>query len=107
MANSIDHPPKIDNLLQLDPWLKPFEGEITRRYREFRNKLNFIDQQVLHFCSFQTHFPLFSAGVLMNLLKAIGIMAFMCNRAIQFAAWNGPRGLRQCHWSGILVRNCP
>ena len=39
-------PQRIANLFELDPWLRPFESEITRRFQEFNNKLQFIENQV-------------------------------------------------------------
>uniref|UniRef100_A0A1I8B6N8 1,4-alpha-glucan branching enzyme n=1 Tax=Meloidogyne hapla TaxID=6305 RepID=A0A1I8B6N8_MELHA len=41
----VEIPPSIDNLFKLDSWLKPYVNEILRRYREFNNKLSFIEQQ--------------------------------------------------------------
>nr|CAD2184835.1 unnamed protein product [Meloidogyne enterolobii] len=41
----VELPPLLDNLFKLDSWLKPYESEILRRYREFNNKLSFIEQQ--------------------------------------------------------------
>jgi 1,4-alpha-glucan branching enzyme len=38
-------PPSIENLFKLDPWLKPYGNEILRRYREFYNKLNYINTE--------------------------------------------------------------
>jgi len=43
----VELPPLLDNLFKLDSWLKPYENEIIRRYREFNNKLSFIEQQVI------------------------------------------------------------
>ncbi|KAL3098247.1 hypothetical protein niasHS_002083 [Heterodera schachtii] len=38
-------PPSLENLLKIDPWLKPYEKEICRRFAEFRHKLNYIEEK--------------------------------------------------------------
>jgi hypothetical protein len=42
----ITEPPRLSNLFNIDSWLKPFEGEICRRYKEFKNKQRFIEELV-------------------------------------------------------------
>ncbi|RWS04362.1 1:4-alpha-glucan-branching enzyme-like protein [Dinothrombium tinctorium] len=43
-ASKYVRPPQLDHLLDLDPYLNPFSGEICRRYTEFDAKLKAIEQ---------------------------------------------------------------
>lgn len=48
-------PPRLHDLLNLDSYLSPFTQEINRRYGEFINSLNNIEQNViLYFVFFNT-----------------------------------------------------
>lgn len=40
-------PPKLQDLVNLDSYLLPFTNEINRRYGEFINSLNNIEQNVI------------------------------------------------------------
>lgn len=37
-------PPKLEDFLNLDGYLRPFQNEIIRRYREFSKTLNYIEE---------------------------------------------------------------
>lgn len=39
-----ENPPKLEELLNLDGYLKPFQHEIIRRYQEFSKNLKYIEE---------------------------------------------------------------
>ncbi|CAF0824407.1 unnamed protein product [Adineta ricciae] len=52
-------PPQLDNLLKLDPYLEPYQGEIKRRYNVFKTILNQLDTEeggLDKFTSAYTHY---------------------------------------------------
>ncbi|CAF2849547.1 unnamed protein product [Rotaria sp. Silwood2] len=52
-------PPQLDNLLELDPYIKPYAGEIKRRYKVYRailDQLNTEENGIDVFTSAYTHF---------------------------------------------------
>jgi hypothetical protein len=44
----LNEPPQLKRLISLDGYLEPYKPEICRRYKEFCNSLDFINEKVFY-----------------------------------------------------------